>query len=382
MKNQLADEGLREDLISNTELREQSEELIDSLVGNLSAGDINNLDSEEWNPVLEILGGIAITRARQGFSPRETGNFIFSLKEAVLEVLQGEIKDNPQQLFEESVRINRIMDNLSVITFETFIKGREEVILRQTDEIAEISTPVIRLWDGILGLPIIGTLDSARTQIVMENLLQEIVATGSSIAILDISGVPAVDSLVAQHLIKTVSATRLMGAECIISGIRPEIAQTVVHLGIDLSNIITKATLASALAYAFKVMRLEVKKVNTIQVDLYDRLALTLEADLVQMVQKTNARGVLIDISAVSIVDSFMGRILGNIASMSRILDAETVVVGMQPAVAITLIELGLPLKGVHTALDVEKGMILLRSMIDEERDEEQDLDADDLITE
>jgi rsbT co-antagonist protein RsbR len=265
MKNQLADEGLREDLISNTELREQSEELIDSLVGNLSAGDINNLDSEEWNPVLEILGGIAITRARQGFSPRETGNFIFSLKEAVLEVLQGEIKDNPQQLFEESVRINRIMDNLSVITFETFIKGREEVILRQTDEIAEISTPVIRLWDGILGLPIIGTLDSARTQIVMENLLQEIVATGSSIAILDISGVPAVDSLVAQHLIKTVSATRLMGAECIISGIRPEIAQTVVHLGIDLSNIITKATLASALAYAFKVMRLEVKKVNTIQ---------------------------------------------------------------------------------------------------------------------
>ena len=167
-------------------------------------------------------------------------------------------------LFTESQKINRIMDSLSVVTFETFIKGREEVILRQTDEITEISTPVIRVWDGILALPIIGTLDSARTQIVMENLLQEIVETGSSIAILDISGVPAVDSLVAQHLIKTVSATRLMGAECIISGIRPEIAQTVVHLGIDLSNIITKATLASALAYSFKVMRLEVKKINTV----------------------------------------------------------------------------------------------------------------------
>lgn len=265
MKNQLADEGLREDLISNDELRIQSEELVDALIGNLSSDNIDNLNAEEWSPVIEILGGIAITRARQGFSPRETGNFVFSLKAALLEVLQQEILDDPQRLFQENVKINKIMDNLSVVTFETFIKGREEVILRQTDEITEISTPVIRVWDGILALPIIGTLDSARTQVVMENLLQEIVDTGSSIAILDISGVPAVDSLVAQHLIKTVSATRLMGAECIISGIRPEIAQTVVHLGIDLSNIITKATLASALSYAFKVMRLEVKKVGHLQ---------------------------------------------------------------------------------------------------------------------
>ncbi|MBD1365106.1 STAS domain-containing protein [Mucilaginibacter sp. ZT4R22] len=265
MKNQLADEGLREDLISNDELRSQSEELVDSLVGNLSLESSIDVDSDAWSPVVEILGGIAITRARQGFSPRETGNFIFSLKEALLEVLQQEFAGDLQTLFTESLKINRIMDALSVVTFETFIKGREEVILRQTDEIAEISTPVIRVWNGILALPIIGTLDSARTQIVMENLLQEIVETGSSIAILDISGVPAVDSLVAQHLIKTVSATRLMGAECIISGIRPEIAQTVVHLGIDLSNIITKASLASALAHAFKVMRLEVRKVGTVQ---------------------------------------------------------------------------------------------------------------------
>lgn len=259
MKNQLADDGLREDLISNEDLRGQSEELISSLVNNLSSNDLDNVDDESWNPVIEILGGIAITRARQGFSPRETGRFVFSLKEALLTVLQNEISDG-KTLFEESIKINRVMDNLSIITFETFIKGREEVILRQTDEIAEISTPVIRVWDGILALPIIGTLDSSRTQIVMENLLQEIVETGSSIAILDISGVPAVDSLVAQHLIKTVSATRLMGAECIISGIRPEIAQTVVHLGIDLSNIITKASLASALAYAFKALKLEVRK--------------------------------------------------------------------------------------------------------------------------
>jgi rsbT co-antagonist protein RsbR len=260
MKNQLSDEGLREDLISNEELRSQSEELVSALVQNLSAESVSDLNSDEWSPVIEILGGIAITRARQGFSPRETGAFVFSLKDAILEILQKEITNDAQTLFSEILKINRIMDNLSVVTFETFIKGREEVILRQTDEISEISTPVIRVWQGILALPIIGTLDSARTQIVMENLLQEIVETGSSIAILDISGVPAVDSLVAQHLIKTVSATRLMGAECIISGIRPEIAQTVVHLGIDLSNIITKATLASALAHAFKVMRLEVKK--------------------------------------------------------------------------------------------------------------------------
>lgn len=265
MKNQLSDEGLREDLISNEELRSQSEELISALVANLTSENVSDMSADEWSPVIEILGGISITRARQGFSPRETGNFVFSLKEALLQVLQEEMKNDPAAMYVESARINRLMDNLSVVTFETFIKGREEVILRQTDEIAEISTPVIRVWNGILALPIIGTLDSARTQIVMENLLQEIVETGSSIAILDISGVPAVDSLVAQHLIKTVSATRLMGAECIISGIRPEIAQTVVHLGIDLSNIITKATLASALAYAFQVMRLEVRKVNTTQ---------------------------------------------------------------------------------------------------------------------
>ena len=263
MKNQLSDEGLREDLISNEDLREQSAELVAALITNLSNNDLEDMDGDSWNPVIEILGGIAITRARQGFSPRETGRFVFSLKEAILEVLQTEIAD-PQQLFSESMKINRVMDNLSVVTFETFIKGREEVILRQTDEIAEISTPVIRVWDGILALPIIGTLDSSRTQVVMENLLQEIVETGSSIAILDISGVPAVDSLVAQHLIKTVSATRLMGAECIISGIRPEIAQTVVHLGIDLSNIITKASLASALSHAFKILRLEVRKAGTI----------------------------------------------------------------------------------------------------------------------
>jgi rsbT co-antagonist protein RsbR len=263
MKNQLSSEGLREDLVSNEDLRAQSEELIDVLLQTLTPENLADPASSSFDPVLEILSGIALVRARQGFSPRETALFVLSLKEALLARLQEEIKDNPKALYEEGQKLGRIMDHFLINSFETFIKGREEVILRQTDEIAEISTPVIRVWDGILALPIIGTLDSSRTQIIMENLLNEIVSTGSSITILDISGVPAVDSLVAQHLIKTVSATRLMGAECIISGIRPEIAQTIVHLGIELSNIVTKATLASALRYAFQTLNLQVRKAGT-----------------------------------------------------------------------------------------------------------------------
>ncbi|MFT3701325.1 MAG: STAS domain-containing protein [Agriterribacter sp.] len=260
MKEQLNSEGLREDLMSNEELRQQSEELVDILLKNLTPDNINDPHSSSFEPVLEILSGISIMRARQGYSPRETGLFVIGLKEALITQLQQEISDDPKSLVKESLAIGRMMDHFIIVSFETFLKGREEVILRQTDEISEISTPVIRVWEGILALPIIGTLDSSRTQIIMEVLLGEIVATGSSITILDISGVPAVDSLVAQHLIKTVSATRLMGAECIISGIRPEIAQTIVHLGIDLSGIVTKATLADALKFAFAAMELQVRK--------------------------------------------------------------------------------------------------------------------------
>jgi rsbT co-antagonist protein RsbR len=259
MKNQLADSVWNEDLISHQELRKQSEELVNALVNNLNENSINDSQSPDFDQVTEMLGGISISRARQGFSPRETGSFILSLKEALLEILKKE-SSNVNEVFEESLKLSRLLDNFTILTFETFIKGREELIMRQTDEITDISTPVIKVWDGILALPIIGTLDSARTQVVMENLLQEIVKTGSGIAILDISGVPTVDSLVAQNLLKAVSATRLMGADCIISGIRPEIAQTIVHLGIDLSQVITKATLASALQYAFKSLRLEVRK--------------------------------------------------------------------------------------------------------------------------
>lgn len=262
MQNQLSDESLRDDLMSNEELQGQSAELLDGLLKAITKENFDDIYATEFEQITDTLRDISITRARQGFSPRETGQYVLSLKRALTDVLEQERQDDPATLYKEIIAINNLMDNLSIVTFETFIKGREEVILRQTDEISEISTPVIRVWDGILALPIIGTLDSARTQIVMENLLQEIVNTGSNIAILDISGVPAVDSLVAQHLIKTVSATRLMGAECIISGIRAEIAQTIVHLGIDLSNIKTKASLASALQLAFSMTSLEVRRVD------------------------------------------------------------------------------------------------------------------------
>ncbi len=259
IQNQTQNSGLRDDFIENQELYQQSEELVGVLINSLNENNLTEVNSPDFDQVIEILSGISIIRARQGFSPRETGTFVLSLKEALLEVLKKEVVDI-NDLFDSSLKLSRLLDNFTILTFETFIKGREEVILRQTDEITDISTPVIKVWDGILALPIIGTLDSARTQVVMENLLQEVVNTGSSIAILDISGVPTVDSLVAQHLLKAVSATRLMGADCIISGIRPEIAQTIVHLGIDLSQIVTKASLASALQHAFKSLRLEVRK--------------------------------------------------------------------------------------------------------------------------
>lgn len=262
MQVQLSDEGLREDLMNNEDLHHQSEQLLDGLIKAIDTADLKNIEDRGFDGIRDILGEISIMRARRGYSPRETGIFVLSLKQTLFDTITKAYANDAAQALQETLKVNNLLDSLSIFTFETFIKGREEVILRQTDEINEISTPVIRVWEGILALPIIGTLDSARTQIVMENLLQEIVSTGSSIAILDISGVPAVDSLVAQHLIKTVSATRLMGAECIISGIRAEIAQTIVHLGIDLSNIKTKATLASALRVAYDMMGVEVKKTN------------------------------------------------------------------------------------------------------------------------
>lgn len=260
IKNQTEDPTLREDLMSNQELRSQSEELLDSFIKAISKGNYSKLEAQEYAPILDVLISLSVTRAHAGFSPRETAIFVLSLKKAIIQILREALDQQHELLVDEILKVSEALDSLSIITLEAYLKGREEVILRQTSEINEISTPVIRVWDGILALPIIGTLDSERTQIIMESLLQEIVDTGSSIAILDISGVPTVDTLVAQHLIKTVNATRLMGAECIISGIRPEIAQTIVHLGIDLAGVQTKASLAAALKYAFAKQQLVVSQ--------------------------------------------------------------------------------------------------------------------------
>lgn len=259
LQSQLAEPGLQQELLNEDELESQTGQLLDALLKGMEGKNFDDLDAPEFDSTREILSELSLTRARRGFTPRETGAFVLSLKKTLTAFLEAELAADPESRYHEINKINNLLDSLSIYTFESFIKGREDVIKRQSDEINEISTPVIRVWDGILAMPIIGTLDSGRTQIVMENLLKEIVNTGSSIAILDISGVPAVDSLVAQHLIKTVSATRLMGAECIISGIRPEIAQTIVHLGIDLSNIKTKSSLASALKVAYDLLGIEVK---------------------------------------------------------------------------------------------------------------------------
>jgi len=259
MRQQLTDASLREDLMANEDLRHECEEFLHALLDAIKRENFTDIEAPEFDKTLESLAGISKSRAQKGYSPRETGNFVFGLKDALAKVLEKELSDK-EALYNENIKVSKLLDNLGVYTFESFIRSREDVIMRQTSEISEISTPVIQVWDGILALPIIGTLDSSRTQIVMENLLMRIVETGSTIAILDISGVPAVDSLVAQHLMKTVSATRLMGAECIISGIRPEIAQTVVHLGIDLSQITTKASLAHALRFAFALLKYEIKK--------------------------------------------------------------------------------------------------------------------------
>ena len=241
------------EVVPERELQQESEEFLDRLTAFLKLGHLDDTQSAEYQALVDTLSSLSRSRARLGLNPRTTGSYILSFKEIVLDHLKREYQDDPMRVAEETLRFNRLLDSLSIITFEVYIESRQDIITRQNEEINEISTPVIQVWDGILAMPIIGTLDSARTQIVMESLLEAIIRTESSVAILDISGVPAVDSLTAQHLIKTVSATRLMGAECIISGIRPETAQTIVQLGIDLTGITTKSTLASALKQGIRL---------------------------------------------------------------------------------------------------------------------------------
>lgn len=248
---ELATVNIRKGLIKEAELKEECREFLSLFRIAVGQGKLTNIQAAVWEDMREILTSISRSRSQKGFTSSETATFIFSFKQPLFNRMRQQLKD-PIQLGEEIWLATNLLDQLGLLTIEVYQKAREEVILRQQEELMELSTPVIKLWDGILALPIIGTLDSARTQMMMESLLQKIVETGSEIAIIDITGVPTVDTLTAQHLLKTVTAARLMGANCMISGIRPQIAQTIVYLGIDLTNITTKATLADAFLTALK----------------------------------------------------------------------------------------------------------------------------------
>jgi rsbT co-antagonist protein RsbR len=242
----------KETRIKEAELFSQAKEFINLLQQAAQLDDLTNASSPEFQALEHFLTEISRSRVAQGFTSDETATFVFSFKRPLFQRLRAELGGDADALADETWTATELIDRLGMISVRAFQKTREEVINRQQEEMLELSTPVVKLWDGILALPMIGTLDSARTQIVMESLLQKIVDSGSETAIIDITGVPTVDTLVAQHLLKTVTAIRLMGADCIISGVRPQIAQTIVHLGVDLQGVTTKATLADALAVALK----------------------------------------------------------------------------------------------------------------------------------
>jgi rsbT co-antagonist protein RsbR len=252
---QLSSGTLRKDLMKEGELREQSRQFLSLLRIAAQSKNLTDISRQEWSPVRDFLVDISKNRATKGYTPSETASFVFSLRSPLLQLIQ---REGGAGAAHDTVIGTTLLDKLGLFTFEEYQKTREGIINRQQQEMMELSTPVVRLFDGIVAVPLIGTLDSARTQVVMENLLQRIVETGAEIAIIDITGVPTVDTLVAQHLLKTVAAARLMGADCIISGIRPQIAQTIIHLGVDLQNVTTKATMADALVLALKTMKMTI----------------------------------------------------------------------------------------------------------------------------
>jgi rsbT co-antagonist protein RsbR len=244
-------DGTSRDPAADASAADLARQFLDHLRKGAASGRFDDVSAPEWASMREVLEDFSRARATQGFNPTETAVFVFSLKEPLFDMLRRELGADAEQLARQTWAVTRLLDGLGLYTIECYARTREDVIGRQQQELLELSTPVVELWEGILALPLIGTLDSARTQIVMENLLERIVTSGAEIAIIDITGVPTVDTLVAQHLIKTISAARLMGADCILSGIRPQIAQTIVHLGLEL-NVISKATMADALGLALR----------------------------------------------------------------------------------------------------------------------------------
>jgi rsbT co-antagonist protein RsbR len=246
--------------LPQAELRQQASELL-SLIS-AASGQTLDTAAPAWKDVRSALEVLSRDRASRGFTSQDTATFVFSLKRPLFDRLRQTVGDDGITLANATWAATELIDRLGMLTVAAYQKTREEIIARQKEDLLELSTPVVKLWEGIVALPMIGTLDSARTQVVMEALLERIVTTGAETAIIDITGVPTVDTLVAQHLLKTVSAIRLMGAECIISGIRPQIAQTIVHLGLDLQSVTTKANLSDALAVALKRSGLTVSRVD------------------------------------------------------------------------------------------------------------------------
>ena len=260
VKQQMAASSRRD--LSEADVSEQSRRFMASFSAAAQNGYDENLAGSHWDDVRTVLSGLSKSRAQAGFSPTETATFIFSLKKPLFEALRKTYAGDAQRLNDETQLASNVLDKLGMITVEAYQKGREQVITRQQQELLDLSTPVVKLWDGIVAVPLIGTLDSERTQVVMESLLEAIVDNEATVAIIDITGVPTVDTLVAQHLLKAVAAARLMGTECIISGIRPQIAQTIVHLGVDLGDVVTKSTLAEALRVALAKRELAVMPVR------------------------------------------------------------------------------------------------------------------------
>jgi len=248
--SEMTESTRRGDLMQKDELRSQCGQLLKLMVEATKSN--SSVHSSAWQPVREMLGDVSRSRALQGFTPSETAMFVLSLKRPLFNQIRQTYRNQPDTLSETTWSLTELLDGLGLYTTEVYQKSREDIIKRQQEDLLELSTPVVKLWDGILALPVIGTLDSARTQVVMQSLLEAIVQTNSRVAIIDITGVPTVDTVVAQHLLKTITAARLMGADCIISGVRPQIAQTIVHLGINLSDVTTKATLSSAFSIALQ----------------------------------------------------------------------------------------------------------------------------------
>jgi rsbT co-antagonist protein RsbR len=262
VENRINSPDFREALISGEELRSDSQAFLRAFIAAIANSNVEEMRGKEFNAIKRMLLELSETRAAADFSPSETAFYVFSLKETLLPFLRDLYRGEPELLLDELNKLFKALDKLGSFIFVTTIKNRERVIRQQQQDLMELSTPVVQIWDKIICLPLIGTLDSRRTQLMMERLLDRIVRTRAEVAILDITGVPTVDTQVANYLIKTVNAVRLLGSTCIITGISPSIAQTIVHLGIDLSGVITRAQLSDGIGLAFELTRQKVTPIS------------------------------------------------------------------------------------------------------------------------